>query len=289
LVHCFNSGCELEEKHHSVLNFLKIIGSSLVNAYKREMFQTQIDKIKESNALEDIVGEIKKSRLELPEAPKTNEPEIPKLLLEKFHRCKDHKDCFEYVISRGITPACDWLYSTDEFFTYQDKKVYIKDYLIIPIYRHGKFKGWYSRSIKEKSFSTFLLPGTEKVWYSRNQNEETDIKNVEIFTEGIFDALSTTFRSASMLGADLSPDYVKRLKQENPGVTFVFDNDKTGVQKALKYVDDGFKVFVWPEVPYKDLNELLQKGVTKEQITKFIEQNTYGGILAKTKLKMKEV
>jgi hypothetical protein len=290
LVHCFNSGCELAEKHHTMVNFLKIINSPLLNSYKREKFQTQLEAIKESNTLDSIVSEIKEKRQKSPSPPsppRTNEKEIPKLLLDKFQKCKDNEDCFEYVLSRGLTPECDWLYSTDRFFEYGDKKVFLENFLIVPIYKNNKFKGWYSRSIKEKQFSTFLLPNAEKIWYrdSGYPDFPTTTGNLYFF-EGVFDALSTNFsNSASMLGADLSETYIKLLDKNS---VFVFDNDTTGIKKAIKYAKLGFGVFVWPEIDYKDLNELLQKGVSKEQITELIKKNTHRGIMAEAKLKLKE-
>jgi hypothetical protein len=276
VVHCFNSGCELEEKHHSMLNFLKIAAPELVSSYQRETFKDKIADINNSEKILSIIDRIEKKVNKQPDV----KIEVP--LHKLFTKCQEVERCRKYVKSRGFEVKEDWYFSENNFYTYNQKKYYLKDFLIIPIYQENKYAGFYSRSIREKAFSTFLLPWAEKFW---TDCPETTSENVEIITEGVFDALSTGFgKVGAMLSASLPPDF-----EFNKNVIIALDNDKTGIQKSLKYVDQ-YNVFIWPDgLDYKDFNEMLLDGYRPKRIKDIILDNTYRGIEAKVRLKMKEV
>lgn len=278
LVHCFNDGCELSDKHHSVRNFLDIINSSQLPAYKRATLSVQVDSLKEEQSMQSLLERVKsQAKVEVEEKPKPKEIPLQKL----FDKAQDSEACMNYLYNRGIEVQEDWFFSTQKFFEYNGKHVYLMDYLLIPIYDEDyKYRGFYSRSIKEKSFSTFLQDGTEKIWRAYPD------KNPEIICEGIFDAISSGFdNSAAMLSANVSEEFRQQLPKST---IFAFDNDETGIRKAIQYSNLGFKIFVWPEVPEKDFNEMLVSGSSKEEIKKMIQANIYDGILAKVRLKMKE-
>lgn len=283
LVHCFNDGCELSDKHHSVKNFLDIINSSYLVNYKRETLHHQVKEFKDEQTLNSLLEKVNTKKEKSKKKILTKE--IP--LATLFGRAQDSEKCMEYLSSRKISVDEDWFFSEDKFFEYNGKRVFLENYILIPIYDiNYKYKGFYSRSIKEKSFSTFLLDGTEKIW--RSYPDEIP----DIICEGIFDSLSTGYTNlAAMLSADLSIEYQKTLPIGESGPIFAFDNDKTGVAKAIKYAELGYKIFVWPESAdkYKDFNEMLIDNNLKEDIKKMIDCNTYLGILATTKLKMKRV
>jgi len=273
LVHCFNSGCPLEEKHHSMYNFLKIINQYL-EQYKQETFKTKIQNLN----IQSIIDSVKPIE---PIEPIKKEPEVPTIPLERlFDKIQDHQVALDYLKNRCIEPQ-NWFYSTQDFFKYNDKNYYLKNYILIPIFNSDyKYRGFYSRSINEKKFSTFLLQDTDKIWIQNPKDPP------EIITEGIFDALSTGFNNpAAMLGADLNDDYIKTLPKNTIIAT---DNDTTGIKKLYKFIQKGFKVFIWPDVQEKDFNEMLCIGYTKQDIKLFIEKNTHSGLTARVKLGMKE-
>ncbi len=250
--------------------------SSYLNQYKQATFKKTIQNLKETESLKDIMDSVKKkTQKESQESQK----EIP--LTKLFGKAKDNEECLRYLKERKITPSDDWYFSKEKFFEYQGKSYYLLDYLLIPIYNQDhKYRGFYSRSIHEKRFSTFLLPDTEKIWLKNPD------KIPEIITEGIFDALSTGFLNpGAMLGASLSQEYIKTLPKN---VIIATDNDPTGIKKALGFLDKGFKVFVWPDVKEKDFNEMLQIGYTKTYIKQFILDNTQEGVMGKIKLGIKE-
>ena len=273
-VHCFNAGCVLE-KHHTMSQFLKYIDFKLYDNYIKEFKNNQFEKIKSGDTnISDIINRIEKI---------TNRKTDTKVLpLDKFFvKCKDNPDCVKYVQQRKLQPKDDWYYSENEYFSYNNKNVYLKNYLIIPVY-YGGYGGFYSRSIKEKSFSTFLLD-VPKFWISEN----TDYENIQLVTEGIFDALSTDFEVVgSMIGADIPQEVLNKL---NSDCIIAFDNDKTGITKAKKYagIKQKIKIFVPPsDWKYKDFNEALQGGVKKEEITEMIKKNSYENLEAQVRLSL---
>jgi DNA primase len=128
-----------------------------------------------------------------------------------------------------------------------------------------------------------LLPDVEKIWVS---NPDVNSSNLEILTEGVFDALSTGFKnSGAMLSASVSEEFLNKL---NPDCIIALDNDSTGIQKTLKYAEKGFKVFIWPREDYKDFNDMLRDFSDKE-INTMIKVGAKRGIEAVVELKMKEV
>ena len=83
-------------------------------------------------------------------------------------------------------------------------------------------------------------------------------------------------------GADLI------LPVETKDVVFVFDNEprnKQIIDRMYKIIDNGYMIVIWPDnVKEKDINEMIIKGKTKQQIQKNIFDNTYSGLSALTQL-----
>ena len=76
-----------------------------------------------------------------------------------------------------------------------------------------------------------------------------------------------------------------RVKKDN--VILIPDNEprnKEIVKQVANFIEEGYPVVLWPEdVKEKDINEMILSGKTKHQIQQMIDQNTYQGIMAKTK------
>ncbi len=282
LVFCYNEGCEFSDSAHTVKNFLDIINSPYLGAYKRETMGVQIDNLKTEKSLQSILEMVKNKTGQTNQELQKPKKEIP--LHKLFSKAKDNLRCVEYLENRNIEVQDDWFFSTDKFFEYNNKRVFLENYILIPIYDEDKrYRGFYSRSIDKKDFSTFLLPDTEKIW-RKNPSVIPDI-----ITEGIFDGISSGFENpAAMLSAGISENYRKTLPIGKTGPIFALDNDETGNRKAQKYAEMGFRIFVWPEIPYKDFNELRQSGMMEDQIKQMIQENTHQGINAIVRLKMSE-
>ena len=68
----------------------------------------------------------------------------------------------------------------------------------------------------------------------------------------------------------------------------VLDNEKRSKELANsieKFITNGYSVCIWPEsVEGKDINEMIMKGMTSEEILGIIDTNTYSGLQAQFQL-----
>jgi len=152
--------------------------------------------------------------------------------------------------------------------------------LIFPLWYNDELVyGFQGRSIQGKRFHTHMPNTTFKVYnlYSVDYSSR-----VYVF-ESIIDSYVIN-NSISMLGADLSK--TARLMLDKP--IFVFDNDRTGEEKTLKYMLAGEKCFIWPNgIQAKDFGELIQKGIQREILRKLIKDNIYSGLKGEMAIKIK--
>lgn len=156
--------------------------------------------------------------------------------------------------------------------------------LIFPFYAaDGKrVYGFQGRTIDgKKKFRTHSPNLSFKVWNIFQVNRDED---VYVF-EAIIDAYCME-NSISMLGADLTP----RAKELINKRVFCFDNDRTGLVKSIKCLEEGERCFIWPnQLNAKDTNALITgKVATKEQISQVIKSHIYSGVegIARAKLKL---
>lgn len=272
VVACFNCGYS-----SSMYGYLKNYHPDLYSAYVKEMSGTKLGNLsQEVNYL--VVKEVTKDNgIFLFDKPKQLQ--------------NPNKKVSEYLKSRGFTKEIlkDKLSNGFEIYYCEDdislpgkEDVKLKDYIIIPLKDGDKWYGFYSRSLNTKRFYTYIPDKNSghKVWNFFNINKN---KEVYIF-EAIFNALSTNLNSIACMGSDIDSERLKELKKP----IFVFDNDKTGYEKAMKYCKLGYDVFIAPdEIEEKDMNDLLKNGWTTEKIDKLITDNIYSGIVAVTKLTLK--
>ena len=78
------------------------------------------------------------------------------------------------------------------------------------------------------------------------------------------------------------------LRVYRDNVVLIPDNEPRNVEvvnQITNYIDEKFDVVIWPEyVKKKDINEMILSGKTERDIKDIIAQNTFNGLLAKTKL-----
>jgi hypothetical protein len=285
-VKCFNGDCS---QNSSMYTYLKNYHPNLVSSYSQEIGNTNITKLANYNSSPVLtINEVKKKNtLSIFDKPSS--------LIMPNH------DVVNYIKSRGFTKEILSNPSNKDFKVFLsqgiislpnkngkngkngNKDIMLKDYIIIPLLENGKWYGFYSRSIHTKKFHTYIPEENTgyKLWNFFNVNKKD---TVYIF-EAIFNAMSTSFPAIACLGSDIDEERLKELSKP----VFVFDNDETGRNKALKYANKGYPVVVYPnEMRFnqdlKDINDFLKHNYTVADIDKFIIDNTYSGILAITLL-----
>ena len=99
-------------------------------------------------------------------------------------------------------------------------------------------------------------------------------------TEGPIDSL---FIKNAVATADSNLMVADYLGKEN--LVLVYDNEPRNsniVKQIEKAINSGFRVCLFPEsFPYKDINEGIISGLTKPQIQRIIDNNTFEGLRAK--------
>ena len=161
-----------------------------------------------------------------------------------------------------------------------------KDYprLIIPFYdESGKLFAFQGRAFgkeQPKYITIKLDESKQKVYGLERVNFLQPIKVVEGPLDSLF--LDNCLASA---GADL-----KNVKKSLPEdqITYIYDNEPRNreiIKHMYSVIDKGYSLVIWPDdLKHKDINDMIISGLTSEQITDIIHNNTFSGLAATAKL-----
>jgi hypothetical protein len=273
-INCFNGDCPARNK--TVYGFLKEFNPTLLPQYKRENFGNTLEKL--ANGGEDVFSKFKKKE------PEKESEVLSHDLSEYLRDISESPEALAYLEQRGLP------YNEHHFgkwyYGYQNLQigdtVYpITDSVVIPLYYKQEMYGFYSRSIHDKTFYTYMHDTNigYKLW-----NWFKIDKTAPVFIyEGIFDAIAGGLpNSMALMGAKMPEERLKELKFP----VFVLDNDKTGLYNSLEYAKLGYKVYIQPDkYPEKDMNEfMLRNDISPCDI---ITQNLFTGISAEVRIKGK--
>lgn len=263
VIYCHNCGYSSGLK-----NFLKNTNIYLYNEYSKKEREENINNLKEGTLLSKS-----KTRSNINIDTPINYQF--KLNQKYFKPARDFKQAIDFCKKRNILDHIDELY-----YCIHPNNL-CSGMIIFPCYmpdnenlyafsaRHTEFKRFYIHS-KNESFKVFNI-------FNVDLNE-----NVFIF-ESIIDSYTMT-NSIAALGSDISENVLKLIKYP----IFCFDNDTTGRKKTLKYLDKKYRCFIPPDnFKYKDFNEALCDGWSKEQINRMVQDNIYEGIAGKTRINFK--
>lgn len=270
LVNCFND-CAVHNM--SMFRFLKTYYPNLFPLYKNEVNESKIKSLKKDLTEYDLLGDFKS--LEVKDKPPVT------FNLSKYFKTSDKIE--NYLESRGLEhfPIFGDFYLGSNI-TIDNKNFPINNYIIIPLYYYNEWYGFYSRSLTEHRFYTYIPDKNQgyKLWNYYNLDKS---KTIYIF-EGIFDAMSAYSSGienvCACMGATPPLDLIKDLD-----VVFCLDNDQTGIKNSIKFVKQGFKTVIYPtDLKFKDCNEMLQNNIDLKSL---ILNNIYSGCLAEVKLRVK--
>jgi len=275
-VNCFNGDCAAHNK--TVYSFLRDFFPALLNQYKRENFGNTMAKLAKGDT-EDVFGSFKKTV----EEPKEKEVLIHDLT-PYLKDISTVPEALDYLKGRGFE------YKESKFgkwyFGFQDLKIgetlyKITDAIVIPLYFEGQMYGFYSRSIKDKTFYTYMHDANigYKIWNWFNINKDQPV----FIYEGIFDSIAGGLpNSIALMGAKMPDDRLNELKHP----VFVLDNDKTGLINSLEY-SKKYKVYIQPDKYIeKDMNELMLNH-SDIVVSDIIQKNIFSGISAQVRIKSK--
>lgn len=196
----------------------------------------------------------------------------------------------QYVDKRLIPPQYyDILYYCNKFHTYANKikpdtfpLQYDHPRLVIPFYDvSGNLFAFQGRAFgkeQPKYITIKLDENKQKIYGLERINYQQEI----FVVEGPIDSLFID-NSIAAAGADL-----KSLRTDINNVTYIFDNEprnKEIVKRMYEAVERDYKIVIWPDtITQKDINEIIQSGVSKDELQTIISTNTFSKLEALTRL-----
>ena len=159
--------------------------------------------------------------------------------------------------------------------------------LIIPFFDEGKkFFGFQGRSFRpnvDLKYITILLDESKPKVFGLDTVDPTS--RIYAF-EGPLDSLFIPNSIASAGGRIDSSLLLTNLPKHN--IVIVYDNErrsKETVDKMESAIADGYSICFWPELDYKDVNDMVKKGgYSQEYIKHMIDSNTYNGLNAQLQM-----
>lgn len=191
-----------------------------------------------------------------------------------FKKAKYYPAAVEFCKRRHITDHIDDLY----YNIHPDHA--LSGMVVFPFYLEDKYHlyGLQGRHTEFKKFHTHSKNESMKIYNFYHVDFELP---VYIF-EAIIDSL-TFDNSLAMLGVSLSDAVLSKMR--NP--IYILDNDKRGIETALKYAGENKNIFVYPKsFKYKDFNAAICDGVKKSELKQMVTENTFKGFAATVKLNM---
>ena len=153
----------------------------------------------------------------------------------------------EYMVNRKIYP--------EDFTFYWTPKVGFSNRLIIPFLFNNEIVGWTARTIGD---ATPKYLSEQQPGYVFNLDNQKDIREFVIVSEGPFDALSID--GCALLGAEIKDSQNWLLKQLGKELVLVPDRDHEGPKTVEQAIELGWSVSMpeWPE-DVKDINDAVVK------------------------------
>lgn len=162
--------------------------------------------------------------------------------------------------------------------------------IVWPIYnRSKKIVGVQGRSIKKYGLRYITVMFAEDGLNVCGLDKVKRSEKIYV-TEGYLDSLFLS-NAISINSSNVDLDKLLDVADKQMFV-FVYDNEKRNNQitnRMLKVIDKGFKICIWPKIMDwgKDINKMIENGHKIEDVKKVIDDNTFDGISAKARLKLR--
>jgi len=271
--HCFNCG----EKGNFYSLYAELLGITNEEAFKRfnkynsdrieKRLNSKPKKREEQETVEkkEIFNHILKDCISLDDEP------------DGYIQAQYQQKLREFTVNRKIEQKLYVAYKGD----YRGR-------IIIPVWEDDDIIYFQGRAIHDSMEPKYLNPLVNKSSVVLNRNNFDRDKYI-IITEGIIDADAVGEQGTSILGKELSQDFVNVVNQYTDiGIIVVMDNDEDGIKKLYDYTKkyNTLKYFLMPtKYNVKDLNDLVSKDIiNRDNIYNFIIENSYNSMKTRTKI-----
>jgi len=153
--------------------------------------------------------------------------------------------------------------------------------LIIPYFnRHGKVIGFNARAFDDREPKYMMIRLDEEAEFVYGL-DRVDYSKPIFATEGEFDSLMLD-NGVAVGGA--SKFMSAPMEKMKANLVLIHDNEprsKEVTKIVAKTIQEGYNCFLPPETfPYKDLNEAIKAGVTRDELKEVILENSFQGLKA---------
>lgn len=267
-------------------NLIKYIDATLYSEYVLERYKGNAKPHNDHRKIEEAIPLLKTIKLDLLEDDILSK-------LKRIDKLAETHAAVKYVIKRKI-PREFWnlLYYTPKFYKYVNENIKFQfpslggDHprLVIPFFNEfGKCFALQGRAFGKEipKYYTIKIDDIQEKIYGL---ERIDYSKPILITEGPIDSLFLP-NALSVSGSSFDSPTIKKILTN---ATIVSDNEprhKDIVKIIEKNINLGYSVCMFPEtIKEKDINEMIQSGLTSEEIFEIISNNTFSGIEAKLKL-----
>jgi len=256
----------------SFVNFLKEVDGALYNSYCMERFKSnkselvKAPKIKKNkitqSGLDVLFPKLSILEDDHPAVIYARSRSFPRSMFDKIYYCDNSKKL------QKVHPSFENKNSTDTAAR-----------IIFPAYtRRGALIGFCARDIAENSnfrYTVYRLLDNYPFLYNIPR---IDFEKRVYVVEGVIDSMFLP-NCLAVGNSNLSNAY--RVVKKRKDAVLIFDNEPRNKQivKAMeKAAKMGFSVVIWPRnTSGKDINEMVEAGVSQEDILALINNNSYHG------------
>ena len=273
---------------HHFGTFLKNFDANLYSQYVVERYADGAHNKTSHKTVESVL------KFEEPKFAKKPEPKLLDSIMDRLDTLPDDHEVIQYVTDRKIPrSAFDRLYFIPNVkdvvqlnAKYKDSIITTEPRLAIPFLDGaGKLLVVSLRGIRGESLRYINFKVDEDAPSIFGLDKVDPTKQV-LVVEGPLDSL---FLDNCIACAGTSFGKIDQLPIPKENITIIFDNQPKNrdVGKLMnKYIDMGYKMVIWPDVPGKDINEMIENGLTSDEIEDIINHNTFQGLAAKARYSM---
>lgn len=277
---CHNCG-----RNITLGTLLKEINPSLHDQYTFEKYKNaKHEYLQQESKL--LVEQVDKEITSLGEDDRLSE-------LERIDNLPLEHPAVKYVLNRKI-PKDKWQYlylcHKIKIWTNQHIKPYFHDLendhprLVIPYFNaHGKVFGVQSRAFGNETPRYYSLKVDQKAEMIFGL-DRVDWSKPILVVEGPIDSLFLDNCVAVSGSSNFDSDSLQKIKTNCVLVLDREPRNKDVGRSIEKYINEGYSICLFPDnCNFKDINDAILQGYTKESLTELITQNTCSGLEARIK------